>query len=40
MSLTLFDVITVIVSIPAFLVAGLTVYCVIGLAKELITNRR
>lgn len=40
MSLTVYDVITALVSIPALLVAGMTVYCAVILAKELIINRR
>lgn len=40
MGLSFADVITGVVAIPAFLIAGLTIYCLVILAKELIVNRR
>jgi hypothetical protein len=38
--LTFADVITAIIAIPAMLISGLTIYCLLMLAKELIVNRR
>lgn len=40
MGLSFGDVITGVVAIPAFLIAGLTIYCLVILLKELISSRR
>lgn len=40
MGLTFADVITAIIAIPALLIAGLTIFCLVILVKELIGNRR
>ena len=40
MGLSFADAITGVVAIPAFLVAGLTIYCLVILVKELIGSRR
>lgn len=40
MDLSFAEVITVVVAIPAFLIAGLTIYCLVILVKEVIVKGR